>query len=130
MLYKDEGTKVCKHEEVLQLTNQLITYVNDLERVFHDSSLEPSHTKQYFTFVKKETEQLFSILKKWEQIVDELITAGYLTFPVSMLQATKQNITALIMNSYYKDVRRRKYKEINRSVIYALHSLVREINDE
>lgn len=116
--------------EIKQLTQLLIQYTTVLENKFKDETIEPENTSQFFTFVKGETEPIFKSLNNWEKLIIEENKRGRLIIPEHIILSTKDNMTALIMHSFYKDVRRRRYMEIKRSCIYTYQSVLKELDNE
>lgn len=111
-------------EEIKHVTLSLIQYVSILEEKFNDKTIEPENTELFFNYVKEDTKEVFKQLEKWVAILMDQNKKEQPIIPVSIISSTKDNMTALIMHSYYKDVRRRRYMEINRSCIYTLQSVL------
>lgn len=116
--------------EIKQLTQSLIQYTAVLEQKFNDSMIKPENTSHFFNFVKTETEPIFEIVKQWETLLAEESINRKMIIPENIILSTKDNMTALIMHSFYKDVRRRRYMEIKRSCLYTYQSVLKELDDE
>ncbi|HZW67752.1 MAG TPA: DUF1798 family protein [Pseudogracilibacillus sp.] len=119
-----------KKEQIIKLTNALVEYVAILESKFNDKTIEEGKKDAFFTYVKKETEEMFAQLDEWVDLLSELNEQGDSVINQAIIESTKDNMNALIMHSYYKDVRRRRYMEINRSCIYTYQSVLKELTDE
>lgn len=116
-------------DELKQITQSLIQFTDELEKVFKDERIKPENTSEFFNFVKTETEPIFAIVKRWEHLLSEQGAKKMLIIPEQIIDSTHDNITALIMHSYYKDVRRRRYMEIKRSCIYTYQSVLKGLAD-
>ncbi len=122
-----ENTLAHQEDKLKLLTKQLINHTIDLENVFNDPEIQPENSKAFFQFVKERTEEVFHILEDWERAITE--HPDSLLHP-SMLTSTVDNLRALIMHSYYRDVRRRRFMEIKRSCLYTLRFVLEKIEHE
>lgn len=116
-------------EKLKNITKSLTQHTTVLEEIFNDEELTPENTSEFFEYVRTETEGVFAKLKEWENILLELDQAGETVIHENMIHSTKDNMTALIMHSYYKDVRRRRYMEIKRSCIYVYQSILKGLTN-
>jgi len=119
-----------KKELIIKLTYTLIEYVARLESKFNDKTIEARQRDEFFTYVKNNSKEIFAILDEWVNLLSELNEQGNSVINQAIIESTKDNMNALIMHSYYKDVRRRRYMEINRSCIYTYQSVLKELTDE
>lgn len=116
-------------EKLGALTKELLNELNELQQIYENGK-EPSKDKTFFQYVKKETESLYDKLDKWEKFATDLIKRGKLVLHLSQIEATKDNMTALIMHSYYKDVRKRRYMDIYKSCQFIFQQLLKELTNE
>lgn len=116
--------------EIKKRTQSLIQYTDILENKFNDPAIEPENTSEFFNFVKSETEPIFVLVKEWERLLAEESAQDRMIIPENIILSTKDNMTALIMHSFYKDVRRRRYMEIKRSCLYTFQSVLKELDNE
>lgn len=116
--------------EIKKRTQSLIQYTDVLENKFNDPAIEPENTSEFFDFVKSETEPIFVLVKEWERLLAEESAQDRMIIPENIILSTKDNMTALIMHSFYKDVRRRRYMEIKRSCLYTFQSVLKELDNE
>lgn len=115
---------------VIEITKKLITYTEELETVFNDVNIKPENTPAFFQFVKEETNSIFSLLDRWIAILENALEKGTPIVQKNIILSTEDNMKALIMHSYYKDVRRRRYMEIQRSCIYIYQLILKELDNE
>lgn len=118
------------NHNVKLLTHDLISYTSILEKTFTNTSIKPENSRSFFDYVKKDSEPIFNLLQKWETELKEFHQKNQPLITISMMDSTIDNMTALIMHSYYKDVRRRRYMEIKRSCLYTFQSILKEVDDE
>ena len=123
-------TTLQTKKEIEQLTQSLMQYTAVLEKKFNDTTIKPENTSDFFNYVKTETEPIFALVKKWEALLAEESTNRKMIIPENIILSTNDNMTALIMHSFYKDVRRRRYMEIKRSCLYTYQSVLKELDDE
>lgn len=116
--------------EIQNLTNSLIEYTDYLQSLFSEENREVNHSETFFNFVKTDSDNIFATLKKWQQAVKNGIAIGELSTPVQVIDSTVDNMSTLIMHSYYKDVRRRRYIEIKKSCMYVFHLILKELDNE
>lgn len=121
---------IGKNNQLLILTKSLIQYTDQLERAFNDQTIKPENTPLFFEYVREHTEDVFEQLGKWESLLMTYVNNNRPIIAETMIASTKDNMNALIMHSYYKDVRRRRYMEIKRSCIYVFQAVLKEIVNE
>ncbi|MEI3604765.1 DUF1798 family protein [Pseudogracilibacillus sp. SE30717A] len=116
-------------EHLQILTKQLNNYLDKLLTEFEQGK-KPSDDKTFFTFVKQETEPYFLALEEWEKIALIFIKNKSNLLHPQQINSTKENMEALMLHSYYKDVRKRRYMEMNKSCRYIFHQLIKEFEHE
>lgn len=121
---------VTQNKSIKQLTSSLIDYIEKLEQTFYQHEAVDMNSKSAFEFVKEETEPIFEVLETWEKLTLKKIEQRKISLPTSMVESTVDNMSALIMHSYYKDVRKRRYMEIKKSLLYVLRMLLKELRND
>lgn len=107
------------------ITEQLIHVLDNLKAKFDEGKKTPKDDT-YFFYVKKETDPIFDLLDEWEKTAIELIKQNKLLLHEQQIVATKDNMKALLLHSYYFDVRKRRYMEIYKSIHYIFKQMVKE----
>lgn len=107
------------------ITKQLMDNLSVLEAKYRDGK-EVERSRDYFTYVKSETEELFNLIDLWEEQATTLVNKHELSIFTEQITATKENMQALIMHSYYKDVRKRQYMEIIQACEYIFSQCLEE----
>lgn len=103
--------------------------LSDLETVYRNEK-EVERNRTFFSHVKTETEALFSLLDVWEKKATQLAQEKRISIFPQQVTATTDNMQALIMHSYYKDVRKRRYMEIQQACQYIFSQCIEENNDD
>lgn len=112
-----------------QLTEELMKELDILHEQFNKRCEIDPQDSNYFAYVKEELNDTFLLLDQWYQLVLEKINQRALTLPISMIEATKDNMNQLMLHSYYYDVRIRRYNELKKSCLYVFHMILDEINE-
>lgn len=121
--------KKLSEAKLQQLTKILIDETEALEKVFHHKKIEPDHSQEFFDFVKENTKEQFNHLDAWLEAIEAYLEDGNKIIHEEMIDSTADNMKALIMHSYYKDVRKRRYMEIKRSCLYVFQAVLKGIED-
>lgn len=116
-------------EITLNLSKQLNTLLDSLELRFQDDAIQLGDSDQ-FAEVKKKTTPIFDMLEKWEETTLTLVKERKLTLHPQQIVATRENYEMLLMHSYFKDIRIRKYMETNKSCHYILEQIMGELENE
>src|SRR5690554_473215 len=116
--------------QLVELTGKLITYLDDFKVIFHDDEIKPSKDEAFFRFVQQETKPYFSHIDAWEKHAKKAWKEKLISLQLTQIESTRDNFTTLILHSYYKDVRKRRYMEINKSCFYILQQILKEIHHE
>lgn len=90
----------------------------------------PLNDREQFMKMKQKTTAIYELLEAWETHALKLIQAGQLNIIPQQIIAAKENIELIIPHSYYKDIRRRRYMEYNRSCHYIFNQLLAEIEEK
>lgn len=99
------------------ITKRLIQALPELEETYRND-VKVERSKEFFNDVKEQTMEYFSLLDAWEESAYKLVREGRIDIFPQQIDATKENMQALMMHSYYKDVRKRKYMEIKQACHY------------
>src|SRR5690625_3488570 len=114
-------------QQLYGLTNTLISKLEHLKDVFYKQNDSTEDKQVYFQYVKEETTPIFDLLAEWEEEALSFIKErkGYVHF--KQIIATKENMELIILHSYYKDIRKRRYMEYHSSCLYVFNQLKEEI---
>src|SRR5690625_5747269 len=109
-----------------QLNNFLMDELNRLKDIFYEekSTLEKN---EFFNYVRKDSELIFDSLTKWEHAALDFVKLNKSKVAFQQIIATKENIELIILHSYYKDIRKRRYMEYYSSSLLVLKLLSNEI---
>ncbi|NBJ71475.1 MULTISPECIES: DUF1798 family protein [Clostridia] len=115
--------------DIQQQTNILKEHLDHLKQKFEQND-PPENRKDRALFqkVKEKTTPIYQLLEKWEEESLQLIRERKVNVHPHQIVSTKENMELLLMHSYYIDVRRKRYMELNHSVQYIFDQLLRELN--
>jgi|SRR5690625_2127450 len=111
-----------------KVTEQLIQLLDTLEETFREER-EVERDRNYFHYVKNETNDYFILLDEWEKAALALAEEGRTKVYPEQISTTIENMKTLIMHSYYQDVRKRRYMEIKKSCHYIFILSIEEMNE-
>jgi hypothetical protein len=114
--------------DLKQQTEQLKTHLYDLKDVFETN--EPPADKSdrpYFLKVKEDTLPVYDLLEQWESAALRAVRERDVNLHPHQASSTRENMELLLMHSYYVDVRRKRYMELNHSVLYIFDQLLRDL---
>lgn len=114
---------------ILNMSEELNKYLDNLALRFQLDAI-PIGDSEQFEVMKKETTPIFDLLVKWEESTLALVKERGITLHPQQIIATRENYEMLLMHSYYKDIRIRKYNETNKSCHYILEQIIRELENE
>lgn len=83
--------------------------------------------KAFFLQVKEETTPIFELLGEWEEEALLAVQQRQLSLHPQQITSTKENMDLLIMHSYYKDLRKRRYMEYCKSIQYIFDQTIKEM---
>ncbi|WP_026906527.1 DUF1798 family protein [Paucisalibacillus globulus] len=113
---------------LIEYTNQLKEYLQQLKDRFEQNNPpEDRRDKEYFEMVKEKTSPIYELLSKWEELALKIIKESKISVHPNQIVSTRENMELLLMHSYYIDVRRRRYMELNQSVQYVFDQLIRAL---
>src|SRR5699024_739693 len=115
-------------EDIIAYTTSLM---EEIERC-HDRFVtgeKPNKKREFFLQVKKETEPVFATLDRWVETSEKLVKQRKITvLHPQQIDAKKENMESLVLHSYYKDTRKRRFMEIYKSCYYIFAQLLKEIS--
>lgn len=83
----------------------------------------------FFNSVKSKTEPIYALLSTWETDALEIVKQRKVNVHPHQVTSTRENMELLLMHSYYIDVKRKRYMELNHSVLYIFDLLLRDLNE-
>lgn len=113
-------------EQLKYYTEKLILHLEMLEQVYHKENTSKDD-RHFFEYVQEKTKPIFTELDAWNEAVLVKIERQEMYFPIALITTTNKNMKALIMHSYYQDVRKRRYMEIKHSCFYVFNKLLGEM---
>jgi hypothetical protein len=78
--------------------------------------------------VKKEVDPVLDIVDAWESEASRLIQAKEISLLPRQIDATRENMQAFMMHSFYKDTRKRQFVEIYKSCYYIFSQIIKELS--
>lgn len=110
-------------------TEQLKVYLENLKGVYENTHPpENKSDKTYFIKVKENTLPIYELLETWEEQALQEVRARKVNVHPQQVASTKENMELLLMHSYYMDVRRKRYMEMNHSIHYIFDMIIRELH--
>lgn len=117
-----------------QLASKTHDLMNELEQLkdyyLTHSAPENRSDKDFFLMVKRKTKPIYQTLDEWENEALQLVKARKADVHPQQITSTKENMELLLMHSYYVDVKRKRYMELNHSVLYVFNQLLEDISRE
>ncbi len=101
----------------IKKTKNLINALTVLEEIYRNEVVV-ERSRSYFYEIKPEVDKYFDLIDTWGELAHQLFGEGMLAVYPQQIDATVDNMRVLIMHSYYKDVRKRRYMEIRQSCYY------------
>lgn len=111
-------------EQTEQLKQQL-HYLKD--KYENETPPENKSDKQYFIKVKEKTLPIYELLEIWEESTLHVVQERKVNVHPHQITSTRENMELLLMHSYYVDVKRKRYMELNHSIHYIFDQLLREL---
>lgn len=117
-------------KNILNMTTQLNDQLDILALEFEKEAVKIGDSEM-FQRVKEETVPIYEMLGSWEATTLAFIKERKLkTVHPQQITATLENYEMLLMHSYFRDIRRRKYMETKNSCHYIFLQIIKEISDE
>ncbi|HLR40907.1 MAG TPA: DUF1798 family protein [Virgibacillus sp.] len=114
--------------DLKEQTEQLKQHLHYLKDKYeNDTPPENKNDKQYFIKVKEKTAPVYDLLEKWEEAALKVVKERKVNVHPHQITSTRENMELLLMHSYYVDARRKRYMELNHSILYIFDQLLREL---
>lgn len=82
---------------------------------------------EFFAYVKKQTEPIFDIINQWYEEALTFVKNREVSVHPQQVQSTEENLHLILLNSYYIDVRRKRYMELHKSILYVFDLLKKDM---
>lgn len=112
------------------LTIQLRDELEQLKTRYETGEKKDVTDHAYFSYVQHETEYLFTLLSNWQRCANESMRNLHDAVFPQQITATYDNIKALILHSYYRDVRDKQYMKIYKACQYVIQKIIQVIENE
>lgn len=127
--YDDKGG-LFTMELILQ-TELLKNHLDQLKEVFEaNQPPESIRDKHFFLQMKESTKPIYDLLEEWEEKALAFVKDRKVNVHPHQIVSTRENMELLILHSYYVDVRKRRYMELNHSSHYILDQLSRDLQSK
>lgn len=107
-------------------TEQLLNHLEICRERFLKGE-KPKKEREFFNQVKLEADPVFQLLDKWENAALIAIQQKTKTIHPQQISSTKENMQTLLLHSYYKDTRKRRFIEMYKSCYYVYMQLLKEL---
>lgn len=111
-------------EQTIELKRQLALLKDNYEK---NDPPENKKSMDLFMDVKRKTEPVYAMLETWETDALEIVKQRKVNVHPHQITSTRENMELLLMHSYYIDAKRKRYMELNHSVLYIFDQLLREL---
>lgn len=110
-------------------TEKLLEEVNQCQDRFL-SGEKPEKNRAFFEEIRKEADATFQLLDGWvEQATIVVEQKEIKVLHLQQIEATKENVESLVLHSYYKDTRKRRFIEIYKSCYYIFAQVLNELEE-
>lgn len=116
-------------ENIERITKQLIDHLDTLKEIFLNGKKEQTEIVPFET-IQKEATPIFLLIEEWESTTADLVKQRKVNLHPAQVQSTTENLEMLLMHSYFRDVRIKKYMETYTSCLYIFKQLLGGIDDE
>lgn len=89
---------------------------------------EDRRDKKFFQMVKEYATPIHTTLEEWEESTLEIVKAREVNIHPQQVTSTRENMELLLMHSFYIDVKRKRYMELNHSAHYVFDQLLNDLN--
>lgn len=116
-------------QQLVKQTNELIDKLDNLKDFYvkHDPP-ENRSDKNFFLMVKEKTKPIYQTLEAWEEEALRLVKQRTVNVHPQQITSTRENMELLLLHSYYIDVRRKRYMELNHSIHYVFNQLLNDLS--
>ncbi|MFP7253106.1 DUF1798 family protein [Terribacillus goriensis] len=98
------------------------------ERFLTHEPPSEKHDKAFFEMVKKETEPMYLLLRKWHQAAEEFVQQREVSVHPQQVQSTEENVHLIILHSYYIDIKSERYMDYHQSIGYVIQLLDEDLD--
>lgn len=113
---KDKSMELIKHFDILK-----VQYLNN-------EAPEDKKSKEFFARVKQETTPIYRLIGEWGEEARIFVQQREVNVHPQQVVSTSENMELLLMHSYYIDVKRKRYMELNHSVHFVMDQLIADID--
>ncbi|WP_174613569.1 DUF1798 family protein [Virgibacillus ihumii] len=111
-------------------TEQLKQKLQQLKYKYEENDPpEDRKDKEFFLMVKSQTEPIYQMLDNWEEEALAVVKDQKVSLHPHQVTSTKENMGLLLMHSFYIDVKRKRYMELNHSVNFIFDQLIHDLRD-
>lgn len=116
-------------KDIIEKTEALMKATQEAKERFAHGE-RPTKDRDFFMLVKAETDLTFNILDEWVALTMASSETNELALYPQQIEATKENMQSLLLHSYYKDTRKRRFMEIYKSCYYIFAQLLKETEED
>ncbi|WP_390361828.1 DUF1798 family protein [Virgibacillus byunsanensis] len=114
--------------ELQEHTKQLKKYLDVLKDQFENSDPpESKKNKQFFLHVKEKTDPVYRLLEEWEESALAIVKERKVNVHPQQITSTRENMELLLLHSFYVDVKRKRYMELNHSIHFIFDQLLSDL---
>ncbi|TFJ93843.1 DUF1798 family protein [Lentibacillus salicampi] len=113
---------------LMQQTEQLKEHLEHLKDTYEaNNPPESKKDKQFFQMVKERTKPVYELLAEWEENALQTVKERKVNLHPQQVTSTRENMELLLLNSYYVDVKRKRYMELNHSIHFIFNQLLSDL---
>lgn len=113
---------------LIRNTELLLKHLMHLHEFFEEGKPpENIRDKAFFLQVKEEVTPIYELVEEWEEQALQAVKNREVNLHPAQINSTKENMDLLIMHSYYKDIRKRRYMEYYKSIRYIFEQIIHEL---
>src|SRR5699024_4137534 len=114
--------------ELLEQTKALVTELDLLkQRYIHNDPPETMKDRAFFNHMKENTAHIYTLLENWEEEALRQVKERKMNIHPQQIASTPENMELLLLHSYYIDVKRKRYMELNHSIQYIFDLVAEEV---
>src|SRR5699024_12763405 len=116
-------------QQLIKRTHNLRNELDTLKKYYltHEPPKNKSD-KNFFLMVKERTNPIYQTLERWEEEALHLVKQRIVDVHPQQITSTKENMELLLLHSFYIDVKRKRYMELNHSIHYEFNQLLRDLS--
>ncbi|WP_163537623.1 DUF1798 family protein [Gracilibacillus sp. YIM 98692] len=110
--------------------NKLTNSLEYLKKYYLEHE-KPENKKdpEFFQFVREQTEPIFEIIDQWYEAAISFVQNRNVYVHPQQIESTAENLKLILLHSYYIDVRRKRYMELYKSVLYVFDLLKNDLEE-